>query len=940
MRKNFTLYIGGVEADLDNNALILFNYTQEDLQNPTIVKNSYSQQVTLKGTDVNNRIFGSFFRNDRTTGSGFNALQKTPFTIYNEMNEVLESGYCKLESVDKKGADISYKVTLYGGLGGFLYGLMYDSDGNKRNLAGLTYMNNGTSHEFDFTINQDAVARAWKRLQGDTMQPGMWEHINFAPCYNGLPAGGFAADKALCPDSLYGVKDTYTEGGVTYNSKNGNVLVKLAGKQDEWAVKDLRSYLQRPVIKFKSILNAICDSLQNGGYTVELDSSFFKNNNPYYSTAWLTLPRLDSIQMPTNGGSSSANMPNGTSTPVTSSSLNETSLSDGSKALNMKYECTAVFQPGLQVTDADNKDRYITSATLGHSGRVLVVYQLLGYNSEGVLIAGSEVMGATTSIQSTSDGSDYGDITNTRYWINEYNESGQIPNDKKYSVTWGNFSNISNSMVLGAKFKNGLLVDSNDAPKTVTLSLSGYGISKVKLRTTVLSMSGVGHDESFYYSDAGRAYEMSGGYLTDYVAVDGMNYTNGSVAYSWTPDGAQVRSGAFIDKQILLGGTDSPADYLLSYCKMFGLYMLYDNANNKISIVTRNTLYKPTGSQRVYDIEERVDRTTMNIIPYVLDSRWYEFGNPYIGGAWADYYKEIKGIEYGTQRVNTGFSFNADHKDVLKDINIKGACEVLEQSKYFVNITQGTKICPAVFLDGGKYTLWDADGNNKDLDVEIPNANATISYINPTYKGYDFSYFAKLQFHDKENKALDGSNVLMFYIGSAYPSQYTRFCITDDTYMMIEMNEGTPCWLLGQSAVDSGHCISSTLQYPFFRRYVPNGSDHTLIDLSLDMGTPLEVSEPVITFPNPDTTSIYAKGWKKYITDRYDVDTRIMTCKVNLRGLGEQIGQNLMRNFYWFDNSCWVLNKIKNYSITTEDLVECEFIKVKDRTNYYNGQTY
>ncbi|MBQ5863836.1 MAG: hypothetical protein IIW66_00385, partial [Bacteroidales bacterium] len=81
MRKNLTLYIGGVEADLDNNALILFNYTQEDLQNPTIVKNSYSQQVTLKGTDVNNRIFGSFFRNDRTTGSGFNALQKTPFTI-------------------------------------------------------------------------------------------------------------------------------------------------------------------------------------------------------------------------------------------------------------------------------------------------------------------------------------------------------------------------------------------------------------------------------------------------------------------------------------------------------------------------------------------------------------------------------------------------------------------------------------------------------------------------------------------------------------------------------------------------------------------------------------------------------------------------------------------------------------------------------------------
>jgi hypothetical protein len=47
-----------------------------------------------------------------------------------------------------------------------------------------------------------------------------------------------------------------------------------------------------------------------------------------------------------------------------------------------------------------------------------------------------------------------------------------------------------------------------------------------------------------------------------------------------------------------------------------------------------------------------------------------------------------------------------------------------------------------------------------------------------------------------------------------------------------------------------------------------------------------------------------------------------------------------MRNFYYFDSSWWVLNKIKNYSLTTEDLVECEFIKVKDISNYYNGQTY
>jgi hypothetical protein len=944
MRKNVTLHIGDIRADLDSNALILFNYTQEDLQNPTIVKNSYSQQVTLKGTDVNNRIFGTYFRNDRVSDGGFNALQKTPFTIYNEMNEILESGYCKLESVERKGADISYKVSLYGGLGGFFYGLMYDADGNKRNLADLIYTSGGDSHEFDFAINKDAVASAWKRLQGDSTQDVIWDHINFAPCYNGLPGGGFAADKALCPDGCYGVKDSYEEGGVTYNSKNGNVLVKLAGKYDEWAVGDLRSYLQRPVVRMKSIIDAIADSSQNGGYTVELDSSFFKNANDYYKNAWITLPRLDSIQMPVNGGNSTAIMPDGLSTEVTESTTKDTSLPEGSKALNMKYECTAVIQPGLQVTDLQALDRYITVHEGNVCRRVLIVYQLLGYNSEGILIAGSNVIGATTSIVKAAETlRDYENITNTRSWLQEYNESDNIPNDKKYTIAWGNWNNVSSNLVIGTKFHNGLLVDSNGDPKTVTLTLTGNGISMVRVRTTVLAMTEAPSqaESHFIYNSAGRAYIMEDGFATTYVAVDGMNYDNGEVSYSWTPESAQIRSGALVSKQILLGGTDSPADYLLSFCKMFGLQFLFDSAHKKVKIVTRNTLYKPNnGNTRVYDLDTRIDRASMSITPYVLDSRWYEFGNPYLKGAWADYYEEVKGIRYGMQRVNTGFSFNANRKDVLKDININGACEVLEQNKYFVNITQSGKVCPAVFLDGGTFTLWDSSGNNKDLDIQMPTPSATIDYINQTYKGYDYPFYAKLQFHDKDNKALDGSNVMVLFVGSGYPDEYARFCLTDDVYMMIEMNEGTPCWLIGQSTVSAGYCINVNLKYPCFRRYIPNGNDHYQMDLSLDFGTPLEVCEPNISFPNPDTTNIYAKGWKLYIQDRYDEDTRIVRCKVNLRGLGEQIGQNLMRNFYYFDSSYWVLNKITNYSITTEDLVDCEFIKVKSTTNYSAGQTY
>jgi hypothetical protein len=143
MRRKISLYIGDLLVDLDDQSFILFNYTMDDLENPTIVKNSFSQQITLRGTPTNNKVFGYYFRPDRRisnaggeTGSDFNASQKTPFTIYNEMNEVIESGYVKLDSVATMKVP-EYKVTLYGGLGSFFYSLSYDEQGNKRSLASL-----------------------------------------------------------------------------------------------------------------------------------------------------------------------------------------------------------------------------------------------------------------------------------------------------------------------------------------------------------------------------------------------------------------------------------------------------------------------------------------------------------------------------------------------------------------------------------------------------------------------------------------------------------------------------------------------------------------------------------------------------------------------------------------------------------------------------------
>ena len=80
--------------------------------------------------------------------------------------------------------------------------------------------------------------------------------------------------------------------------------------------------------------------------------------------------------------------------------------------------------------------------------------------------------------------------------------------------------------------------------------------------------------------------------------------------------------------------------------------------------------------------------------------------------------------------------------------------------------------------------------------------------------------------------------------------------------------------------------------------------------------------------------NLYQKNWAKYIEDRFDKDTKVLRCKVDLSKLPDQPGSEMLRKFYFYKNCLWSLNKITNYSVTTDDLTECEFVQVRDTKNY------
>lgn len=324
---NMTLYIDGKAADVDARSLILYNYTRDEATNPTIVKNSYSQKVTIPGTPTNNAIFSHYYRSDFAVGSAFNPIAKTPFELRNALGEIVESGYVKMESVQRKGKDVvSYTVTLIGGLGGLFYALSYNDDGTEKTLADLKYkagdeykvasnlMTPITSANVRANWNEFATSGSG-RGDLDFYSKRLWTNV---PCNNGYPTGDFDANKALYPSTGLAHFDNipnYVEGYTTKAGANGYILLQLANKHTEWEMRDLRAYLQRPAISVKGLLDTICLSQNTGAYTLRLDTSVFNSTLMWYYVGWLTLPAI-SREKATAAFYSFADMLEGTSSPA------------------------------------------------------------------------------------------------------------------------------------------------------------------------------------------------------------------------------------------------------------------------------------------------------------------------------------------------------------------------------------------------------------------------------------------------------------------------------------------------------------------------------------------------------------------------------------------------------------------------------------------------
>ena len=863
MRNKIQLYIEGIRADLDNGSFLLFNYTQEDLSNPTVIKNSFSKQITLKGTPRNDEIFGHLYRNDRNTlygspynGPYFDPCRKTSFVLYNEANEIVESGYLKLDEIVTARKRHSYKVTLYGGLGSFLYGLSYRPDGEKMTLADLDF-----GETLDFTINRQAVADAWARMDGDTTKPAKWDILNFAPAYMGLPPSPFDANKCVISPASLGM--TYKDEGFDLLSTGGFTVATLNEKVTGNEAGDFRSYLQKPVIKLSAVINAICDPSNNGGYTVNLDTDFFDPPlNEYWDRSWLTLPVLNDLNI------------NATETSTTQTLLGldtKTAIVGGGSG---NVAITVQAQPYAIMTGLPNLN-----------------YRLWCWNPVEQIV---NYLVLTVTLYDSSDNV----ISEATYRIGS--EISRLrPSIPPPDFT---FDHIDGT---------GRFVDSNGTPVVFPLFAQAENASAFKVSMTAEEYwDGNGTwpgDHTWEMWEVGETV-VANGYLFD--------PSMGSVSVDVTATNtSNVRTGATITQAALLSGSKTPAEYLLSLCKMFGLQLLAHKDSKTIDVISRSNFY----DGGTVDLNARIDRGR-DIVkkPFAFSAKWYLFGNGQ-EGEYAEYYLANHGRPFGQYRVNTGYDFDAEQKLMTESIIFRNFPSLMEASPFFCDLVRNGKDVPAVLMAGGKYSLYDG---SETKTVELPNLfDAAKTWVNASYPMHDD--WEKPQFHGPEDAHVDERDTLLLFNAMEDVSG-RMLSLTDDSASMLTLNNNTPCWFPFLCKVDPTAHITAM---PHFSRYTWSGST---INYQLDWGDPLEVQIPGATISSG--SNIFDQYWAKYIGDRYDDDSAVVTAYVDLRGF--QVNEDLFRQFYAFDGAIWALNKIIDHSLTTDGPTKCEFVKVQDKTNY------
>lgn len=258
-----------------------------------------------------------------------------------------------------------------------------------------------------------------------------------------------------------------------------------------------------------------------------------------------------------------------------------------------------------------------------------------------------------------------------------------------------------------------------------------------------------------------------------------------SMLYETNPN---VESWTVFTAKELFSNTSSPASYLISYCKIYGIYIDVDLATKTVKLSRLPNFFQDKINTLVIDKGKEV-----KINPLSFDKASYTFDMGEGEGEFLKKYKDTYNIQYGSMKVNTGYRFDSETSPYIDNNVFREGVDSLDQSiyyKYPVTILGANLIdYPFALVDNTNlptYKLFKVVGSDIDTTQDLSGEMKLVDYLagsspqySITFSGYQFmddrwfgirsgvyqDGFPKLQLHTDDNKAADGKDVLLVYNG-------------------------------------------------------------------------------------------------------------------------------------------------------------------------------
>lgn len=871
------LYINDQLADLTEESILAVTKTYETIENPLNYYTEFSKTIKLPLSERNNAIFSNFYRQDSIiTNVTVDYTKKFDFLLLNDSERIM-SGNLQLNNANTIYTDECYEVTLFGTLGLIM------------NTLGLLTFNpyaEGTDPQYiienpfsDTIVNRQIVKDSFQQFRHRIDGDDILDWIGFIPTYQGKYPD-FSSDK-----------EQILPSGRTED---------MTQERDEHYTREFRSYYQQPFVWVDKLWKVAKQKIEEiTDYTFNLDKSWFNINNPYYTDLIYTCPSLynaddnysaKSITLipkinqwstyrynrtPPIGNHNISQMTNFQVNTVNEMFRNDVFNPDGNMGVT-KFHANFNLVLCAPLEDDSISNLY---ARIRDDNPFLVEIYAVNANTN------QAVYGAIQRFVIYSESSDH---------IDGYHE------EKNVDVARRGKPNIT----LNAGYRPILWTGSSDygglhreddgyfweANLDVTLNVQENVPYKIYVNCHTYN-----NDKPFEY--APQKLPRWDYLWTDFFE-ESWSRDRGYSAYldllsGYAETVEHHRSTSDLNLYRVFPKDTTLRDVLLNYSKMCGLVWEVDEEKKEITVMSRNRFFQ---DYTIKDWSDKVDRSNeFRMQPLTFDHRFVNFN--YENGDCT----RLKGYEakyqntYGAKKLDTGYDFNVEQKDLFKGL------------------------VPAV-VSTKKQASINANSEYEDSD---------------TFVGYGFKVLPNEQYVDNDDNGNNAGMSGAFYFrnGTVPPDPLISLCDTNGQYCVIvsddpeyQIRSGNYCWdTCGENW---------TLCYTIPMVSTVSNWDYLGRHFSVHFEKPAEYYYSV-SYDN--INYLYNSYWKNYIDERYCSQNKKLTAYFYLTP--QEFAEVDFREFIKIDNILYHIDKIYDYNFDISTPVKIDLAQVWNIQNYTNGQS-